>query len=85
MSKEKIEIEKVLDLPTAIAHLENVLSGLRKGSLTLTQGLDSVTLNTPSVLAFELSASRRKEKQKLSIELSWKSGLEETPDSLRIG
>lgn len=86
MSKEKVEIEQVLDLPTAISHLEDVLSGLKKGSLTLTQGLDTVTLNVPGVVELEMTASRKKEKQKICIELSWKNDRDaDAGQVIRIG
>ncbi|WP_029897159.1 amphi-Trp domain-containing protein [Desulfohalovibrio reitneri] len=70
--KQKLEIESVMGLPQAIAYLEDLLASLKGGRLRVSSGGESVTLTPGQVVDFELTLSRKKDKEKFEVEMSWK-------------
>ena len=85
MSSNKICVEETMELAKVITTLEDVLESLRGGSLTVTRGGESVTLTPPGVVNLELEASQKKDKAKLTIELTWKNAKNSIGEGLSIG
>lgn len=79
MSKSKLSLEQTMELAKVVATLEDVLNGLKNGSLTLQHGAESVTLTPPGVVELEMEASQKKDKEKLSIQIAWKKGAANVP------
>jgi amphi-Trp domain-containing protein len=73
MGKKDIEF-KVMGTNEQLAdYLENIAASLRKNTLYIEQGSQSVTLAPSEEITMELSAKSKEEKEKLSIKLSWRS------------
>ncbi len=72
--KEKAEAsyEGSLPLEEAVSYFEAILLGMKKGQIHLRQGEEQLTLRPPAHLEIEVSASRKKQKERLSFEISWK-------------
>lgn len=71
MSK-KIKIDGLMELGKACGYLEDLLASLKQGTLHVAVGADSITLVPDGIVDFEMEVSQKKEKEKLSIEFSWK-------------
>lgn len=75
MEKEKckVEIEQYVETKEAIKYLEDLVKGLKSGSIVVQHGEESVTLTPPDMIELELEAKQKKDKSKFVLELSWKS------------
>ncbi len=71
MSK-KIKIDGLMELNKACGYLEDLLASLKQGKLHIAVGADAITLVPDGIVDFEMEVSQKKEKEKLSIEFSWK-------------
>lgn len=71
---EKIEIrfEGTMPLEEAVSYFEALVGGLRKGTINLKQGEESLTLIPQPFLDVEVKAVRKKNKEKISFELQWR-------------
>ncbi|MCF8033171.1 MAG: amphi-Trp domain-containing protein [Desulfarculaceae bacterium] len=74
MGKNEISYKAGLPASQALEHLENLVQSLRKGSVCLQVGGEQLVmgLNKAAPLELEISASEKKGKNRLSLELSWK-------------
>jgi amphi-Trp domain-containing protein len=72
MSKQKVSIEKLMEISDLVAYLEGLVSGLKEGCLVVQEGEKSLSLTPPSMLAVEIKAKRKKNKSKFAMELSWR-------------
>jgi amphi-Trp domain-containing protein len=72
MSKKKVKIESVMELSQVSQYLEDVLQSIRDGSINVEKGTDSITLVPQNIVRFEMCLSRKKDKEKVSLEISWK-------------
>ena len=72
MSKNKIEIEGVMELSRVIAYLENLLEGLKSGTVYVQAGTEAATLCPPSIVDFEMEVAQKKDKSKITVEIAWK-------------
>ncbi len=85
MAKNKVKMEGMLELREVVARLEDVLSNLQAGSICMAVGEDCVTLRPTSIVSVSMKASQKKDKEKFSLELSWKIGREaDTAPEARI-
>lgn len=75
MEKEKckVEIEQYVETKEAIKYLEDLVKGLKSGSIVVQHGEESVTLTPPDMIELELEAKQKKDKSKFVLQLSWKS------------
>jgi amphi-Trp domain-containing protein len=72
MGKKEAEMKAKIGIETAIEHLENLLSGLKKGAIYVKQGSDVMQLNPSKSVKLEVEAKSKKGREKISIQLSWK-------------
>lgn len=81
MSKQSVSLKGEMELGNVIDHLEKIMNGLTQGTICIQQGSDLVTLKPTSHIDIELEASLKGNKEKLTLELSWKQESEkEYPD-----
>ncbi len=73
MSKSKVKMEGIMELREVIAYLEDVVSNMKSGAICMTAGEDCVTLRPASIVDVEMKASQKKDKEKFSLEISWRS------------
>jgi len=73
--KKQIEFEGTMELEKAIAYLEEMLQCIKQGMVSVECGEQRLTLKPSPVIQFELEAKQKKDKETLSVELSWKDGL----------
>ncbi|MCB2225032.1 MAG: amphi-Trp domain-containing protein [Desulfarculaceae bacterium] len=74
MGKNEISYKAGLGASQALGHLEDLVRKLKAGSVCLQVGGEhvSLTLDSGAPLELSLSASQKKGKNRLSLELSWK-------------
>lgn len=72
MSKGKVKIEQTLETKQVVKHLSDLARSLDAGVIRAEGTEDSVVLHVPEVVEFEMKVSRKKEKAKCTLELSWK-------------
>lgn len=81
MSKQSVNLKGELELGKVTSHLEEIINGLTEGTLCIQQGTDLVTLKPTAYVDMDLEASAKGNKEKLTIELSWKQEApKESPD-----
>ena len=86
MGKQEISMEKTMTTKDVIAYLEQVVEGLKNGQLIVQKDDRILLLNPPAIMEVEVEAKQKKNKEKFSLELSWKTDMEtESGDSLIIG
>ncbi len=76
----KVKIDGAMELSQVVTYLEDIVKGLKSGSVHVQLGQDSVLLHPTSVLSFEMEVSQKKDKEKFSFEMSWKKDDRSTED-----
>ena len=71
MEKQKVGVKMTVSLPEAVEYLENLLAGLKSGSIEVRSGEQSVTLVPADMVAMEIEAKVKKGKRKFAYELAW--------------
>lgn len=71
--KAKLSFESFLPREEAVAYFEAIVAGLKKGAIQFKQDEESVTMNPPSHLDIEVKASRKKGRERISFEVSWRA------------
>ncbi len=71
MGKKNLSFKARLDQGKVIAYLEQLLDGLKSGTVYVQQGDEYVALSPTKQMKIEVSASQKDEKEKLTFELSW--------------
>ena len=84
MSKNKVSIETRLELAEVVEHLENILEGLKRGELTVRDGRETLQVRPGWRVDLELSLGKKKNKEKLTLKLSWQSASQPDESALRI-
>jgi amphi-Trp domain-containing protein len=79
--RAKLGFESFLPREEAVAYFEAIVAGLKKGAIQFKQDDESLTLNPPSHLDIEVKASRKKGRERISFEVSWRA---EEPSDLTI-
>jgi amphi-Trp domain-containing protein len=81
----KVKFKGTMQHEEAVHYLEAILTGLRKGKLQFKQGDERVAL-APSgaTVRVEVKAEHKSNKEKLSLELSWYLGAQDTEDKLEV-
>ncbi len=80
MEKIKVSIEKMLSAKETLGTLEELVKGFKSGKLTLADAEQSVTMDVPEMLEMELEAKQKKDKCKITLELSWRVAVAETQE-----
>jgi amphi-Trp domain-containing protein len=72
MGKQEISQKAGMSLDQAVGYIESVIEGIRRGVLTIETGDKSVTIHPGRLVEFEIEATRKKEKESVTIELTWR-------------
>lgn len=86
MSKKEVEFKGTMERGQVIAYLENLVAGLKKGTIWVQKGDDILNLAPAERVKMEVEASEKKDKGKFSLALSWHQAVEyeEEADELKI-
>jgi amphi-Trp domain-containing protein len=79
MSKKEVKLKGTMEKALVISILEEILSSMKKGQLTLQSGEESFSLMPSSELKMEIKAKSEKYKEKIEIELSWQKNQKPAP------
>ena len=71
-TKKEVGFEGIMELPKVIDYFENVLKGLKAGTIHLQRGFESVTLRPESAISVEVEAKQRIDKESIEMKLKWK-------------
>lgn len=71
MSKDKLKIDSIMPLDQVISKLEELLGSLKSGCLNIQLGQETMQLTPAGVVDFEMKVAKKKDKEKLSLEISW--------------
>jgi amphi-Trp domain-containing protein len=80
----KVKYEGVLAREEAVSYFEALIEGLKKGTLQLKQGGESIVLRPTAQVAVEVKAARKGDKEKLAFEITWRSAGAEAESDLKI-
>lgn len=85
-SKQELKAELAMSLPDVTEYLEAIVAGLREGRVYLEHGGKVLGLYPGETVTLELSAKQKKNRDKLSLELSWErpEGAGEDGQELKI-
>jgi amphi-Trp domain-containing protein len=75
--KSSVEFESAIQRDEAVSYFETLVAGLKKGSIHLRQNDEELTLTPPSQLEVRVKASRKREKEKISFEIHWRTAANE--------
>ena len=84
--KSEIKIKGNMDPDTVVAVLEDLLTSFKDGKICIQKDKEFVTLKPGNDIEVEIEAGHKKNKQKLSVELSWRQvePAEETAGEFKI-
>ncbi len=71
MGKDKLEMELLLGTEDAARYLEDLAEGIRAGRLVVDRGDRFLRLEPPAALLVKVNAARGKDREKISVKLSW--------------
>lgn len=71
MSKDKLKIDSIMPLDQVIGKLEELVTSLKNGALNIQLGTEALQLTPCGVVDFEMKVSKKKDKEKVSLEISW--------------
>lgn len=71
METNKVELKQNQKIQEVVAYLEGLLNGFKNGKIVIEQGDSFVCLEPADQVAVEVSAKKKKDKEKFSLELSW--------------
>ena len=71
MSKNEIEFKTPVNRDEAVAHLEKLIECLKAGRIVIEKGTHFVSIAPGENMVLELECCQKKEKEKVSFELSW--------------
>ncbi|MCA8912469.1 MAG: amphi-Trp domain-containing protein [Planctomycetes bacterium] len=72
-TKASVAFEAPIQREEAVSYFETLVAGLKKGSIHLRQNDEELTLTPPAQLEVKVKASRKKDKEKLSFEIVWRT------------
>lgn len=73
MAKDKLKIDSVMPLDQVISKLDELATSLKNGSLRIQLGQETMQLTPSGVVDFEMKVSKKKDKEKVSLEISWEA------------
>lgn len=69
--KSKVSFEGAMAREEAVAYFEALVAGLKKGTITIRQGSESISLSPSARVDVEVKAARKPDKAKIAFEISW--------------
>ena len=72
MKKKKIEIEEFMTREKVADFFRKLSEGLQNGNIELIDDEETLAISPPDILSVEIGAKQKKDKFKLSMEVSWK-------------
>ena len=78
--KKEFEHESYQDGQSVCEYLETIIAGIREGRLQVADGNEELELRPNGLMRFEVRATERSDRSRLSLRLSWKPGREKEPD-----
>jgi len=74
MGKQEICVRReTVDLERAIQYVEALTASLKAGAIRVQHGSEELTIFPGSIVDIKVDAYKKKEKEKISINLSWRS------------
>jgi amphi-Trp domain-containing protein len=70
--RSEVEFEDTLPLKEAVAYVEAIVTGLKQGSINMNCGDRNLTLSPASHVDVEVKAVRKRKREGISLELSWR-------------
>ncbi|WP_052812944.1 amphi-Trp domain-containing protein [Desulfonatronum thioautotrophicum] len=71
MSKKEVKLKGVMETSQVVTYLEDLVAGLKEGTICVRQGEEFVTLCPDQMVDVEVKATAKKGKEKFEMELSW--------------
>ncbi|WP_027183956.1 amphi-Trp domain-containing protein [Desulfovibrio inopinatus] len=85
MSKKGIELKGNMEYQAIVYFLEDILASFKERTICIQKNDDHVTLKPTDSIDFEVEATTKKNKQKLTIELSWtEESVQDTTETFTI-
>ncbi|MFC1835456.1 amphi-Trp domain-containing protein [Thermodesulfobacteriota bacterium] len=82
--KEKMKTKMTVDLEKAIAYIECILDGLKRGEVVFEHSGGKVTLQPGKVVKLEIETEDHGDKQELELELKWRKEKSASPQLSEI-
>lgn len=73
MGDNKVDYKRMVDISEAVAYLEALTRSLQEGRIVVQHGEKALELCPPSVVALEIEAKQKKDKNKFGFEIAWKN------------
>ncbi|SHL15490.1 amphi-Trp domain-containing protein [Desulfatibacillum alkenivorans DSM 16219] len=73
MSGNKVSQSQTMELEKVAAYLEDLAASFKEGKIVVAKGDEFVTLTPPEQVFVEVEAKAKKDKNKFSLELSWRA------------
>ncbi len=71
METNKVELKQIQKISEAVTYLEGLLKGLKAGRIVVQHGDNFVSLVPAEQVQIDVSAKKKKDKEKFSLVLSW--------------
>jgi amphi-Trp domain-containing protein len=81
MPKKELKVKMIGELNDVIAQMEAVINSLKEGKVVIQKNNSFISLTPQDQVTLEIEAEQKKDKEELSIELSWRSADIITGDS----
>lgn len=78
--KKEVSFEKMMGADEAVSYLEELVGSFKERKIVIEQGEQVLSLSVPETVEIEVEARKKKGKEKLSIEFSWRFPEEAEPD-----
>lgn len=72
MSKREAKVRSTMELPEAVAYVEDVLKKLKAGDLNVMNGAQDLRLTPQPSVKLEFEATQKSDKESISLKLSWR-------------
>ncbi|MFZ5427560.1 MAG: amphi-Trp domain-containing protein [Thermodesulfobacteriota bacterium] len=72
--KQGVKLKDTLSAAQAGERLAWLRSGLLEGTLAVPSGQDRLCLSPASVIDMKIKASRKKDREKIAVEMEWRTG-----------
>lgn len=71
-TRQELKVDGAVELPQAIAYLEQLVQALKSGTAEVRQGDHAIVLGPRGVVGFSLRAVDKGKRQRLALELEWR-------------
>ena len=80
-SKREVEFKATMSRDQLVTYLEDLAASLKEGNVCLAKGDESVVLELTDTVKVAIEAKEKKDKCKLSLELTWRPDIEPKGDA----